>query len=149
MVTTLGPGTFGRNDALSVCPCCGSRPVASIVRMGAKEAGLRFLHCSLCSAEWHMARIQCTSCESTKGIDYHAIAGGSKAAQSESCEECGTYLNIFYMEHDPQVEATADDLASIALDLLMADTGKLRSGRNLMLIHGDSDGWPDPAACLS
>jgi FdhE protein len=139
MVTTLGAQAFGRNDAPTVCPCCGSRPVASVVRMGAQEAGLRFLHCSLCAAEWHMARIQCTSCESTKGIEYHMVRDGAKSAQAETCEECATYLKVFYMEHDPQVDATADDLASVALDLLVADTGKLRSGQNLMLIHGEEE----------
>ena len=139
MVATLGPKVFGRNDAPTVCPCCGSRPVASIVRMGAAETGLRFLHCSLCSAEWQMSRIQCTSCESTKGIEYQMVKDGAKAAQAETCEECATYLKIFYMEHDPQVEPVADDLASVTLDLLVADTEKLRSGQNLMLIHGDPE----------
>jgi FdhE protein len=139
MVTTLGAQAFGRNDAPTVCPCCGSRPVASIVRMGAAEAGLRYLHCSLCSAEWHMARIQCTSCEAKQGIEYHVIQDGPKAWQAETCEECGTYLKIFYQEHEPLVEPAADDLASVALDLLVADTGKLRSGQNLLLIHGDGE----------
>jgi FdhE protein len=139
MVSTLGPQAFGRNDAPTVCPCCGSRPVASIVRMGTQESGLRFLHCSLCAAEWHMARIQCTSCESTKGIEYHVIQDGPKAWQAETCGECGTYLKIFHMEHDAQVEPCADDLASLALDLLVADTGKLRSGQNLMLFHGEEE----------
>jgi len=137
MVDVLGAAAFGRIDVATICPACGSRPVASIVRVGGAENGLRFLHCSVCSTEWQMARIQCSSCESTKGIHYHFVEGGSKAAQAEACDECGTYLKIFYMEHGPQVEPTADDLASIALDLLMSDTGKLRSGQNLMLIHGD------------
>jgi len=137
MATTLGPQAFGRTDAPTVCPCCGSRPVASIVRLGARDNGLRFLHCSLCSAEWQMARIQCTSCESTKGIFYHGIEGGSRAAKAESCDECGTYLKIFYQEYEPQSEPTADDLASLAIDLLMSDTGKLRSGQNLMLVQGE------------
>jgi FdhE protein len=137
MATTLGPEAFGRTDAPTVCPCCGSRPVASIVRMGATENGLRFLQCSLCGTEWQLARIQCSSCESTKGIFYHGIEGGSKAAKAESCEECGTYLKIFYQEHEPDAEPTADDLASLAVDLLMSDTGKLRSAQNLMLIQGE------------
>lgn len=139
LVTTLGAQDFGRIDAPTVCPCCGSRPVASVVRMGAQEAGLRYLHCSLCGTEWHFARIQCASCEATKGIEYHFIKDGTKAWQAETCAECGTYLKIFHQEHEPLVEPTADDLASVALDLLVADTGKLRSGQNLMLIHGDEE----------
>ena len=99
---------------------------------------MRFLHCSLCATEWHMVRIKCTQLRSRpKASATTSIDGGSQAVQAETCDECGTYLKILYMEHDPQVEPTADDLASIALDLLMAETGKLRSGQNLMLIHGD------------
>ena len=138
MANALGQDAYGRTEAPNVCPCCGSRPVASVVRISAQAGGNRYLHCSVCSAEWHMVRIMCTSCESTKTIEYHGIEGGSKAVQAESCEECGTYLKIFYMERDPQVEPTADDLASTALDLLMDDTGKLRSGQNLMLIQGEA-----------
>jgi FdhE protein len=139
LVTVLGQDVFGRIDAPTVCPCCGSRPVASIVRMGAQEAGLRYLHCSLCSAEWNFARIQCTSCEAQKSVEYQLIKDGPKAWQAETCGECGTYLKIFHMEHEPLVEPTADDLASVALDLLVADAGLLRSGQNLMLIHGEEE----------
>jgi FdhE protein len=139
LVTALGAGAFAPIDAPSVCPACGSRPVASVTRSGGPENGQRFLHCSLCSTEWHMVRIRCSSCESTKGIEYLVVEGGAEAVKAETCDECGTYLKILYMEHDPQVEPTADDLASITLDLLIADTGKLRSGQNLMLIHGDSE----------
>ncbi|HTQ74064.1 MAG TPA: formate dehydrogenase accessory protein FdhE [Burkholderiales bacterium] len=139
LVTTLGRGHFGRIDPATVCPACGSRPVASIARIGGQESGYRYLHCSLCATEWHMVRIKCTTCESTKGIQYHGIEGGTKAVLAESCDECNTYLKILYMDRDAQVEPIADDLASTALDLLMADTGKLRSGQNLMLIHGDAE----------
>jgi FdhE protein len=137
MALVLGRDSFGQIDTPSVCPVCASRPVTSIVRIGGQEGGYRYLHCGLCAAEWHMVRIKCTHCESTKGIFYHGIESGSKAVQAESCDECNTYLKILYMERDHQVEPTADDLASIALDLLMAETGKLRSGHNLMLIQGD------------
>jgi FdhE protein len=139
LVTALGADAFAPIDAPTVCPACGSRPVASITRSGGQENGQRFLHCSLCSVEWHMVRIKCTSCEATQGINYFAIEGKSQAVKAETCDECGTYLKILSMESDPLVEPTADDLASVALDLLVADTGKLRSGQNLMLIHGEPD----------
>ena len=139
MATTLGRESFGRIDAPGVCPVCGSRPVASIARIGAQENGHRYLHCSVCSAEWHMVRIKCSNCETTKGIHYWGIEGGSKAIQAESCDECDTYLKILYMERDNQVEPTADDVASVQLDLLVAEKSKLRSGVNFMLIHGEED----------
>lgn len=137
LLTTLGKDCYGSIGVPNVCPCCGSRPTASVVRIGAREAGYRFLHCSLCAAEWHMVRVKCSNCETTKGIHYLGIEGGSPAIKAECCDECGHYLKIFYQDKDPQVEPVADDLASMALDLLVAETGKAASGVNLLLIHGD------------
>jgi FdhE protein len=140
LAIALGEQAFPRAEVATLCPCCGSRPTSSVARIGAKEAGYRFLHCALCNAEWHMVRIKCTQCESTKGISYLAVDDGApdkKAVKAEVCEECGTYLKICYMDRDPRVEPVADDLASLSLDLLVADTGKSPSGVNFMLIHGD------------
>jgi FdhE protein len=141
IITTLGHASFVPIDVPNLCPCCGSRPVASIVRIGGKDAGFRYLHCSLCAAEWHMVRIKCTQCESTKGIHYQSIEnsqpGDQHAVKAECCDECGSYLKIMYMERDHLVDPVADDLATISLDLLIAETGKMSTGVNLMLIHGD------------
>jgi FdhE protein len=142
---------FGRTDDATLCPCCGSRPTASISRIGADAAGYRYLHCSLCSAQWHMVRIKCTHCESTKGIHYQSLqpvaggaSGGAKdAVQAETCDECGHYLKIVHMERDAHVEPVADDLASVTLDLLVSEGGFQRHGVNLMLLFGDPDA-PDP-----
>jgi FdhE protein len=138
-VTALGISALALLDVPTVCPACGTRPVASIARSGGPSGGHRYLHCALCATEWHMVRIKCSDCESTSGINYYAIDGGTPAVKAESCDACAGYLKIFYMEKDAQVEPTADDLASTALDLLMAEAGKLRSGPNLMLFAGDSE----------
>jgi FdhE protein len=140
LVISLGKDSFDRIEPATLCPACGSRPLASVVRIGGNEDGYRYLHCSLCATEWHMVRIKCSNCESTKGIRYHGIEGATKAVLAESCAECGTYLKILYQNRDPQLEATADDVATTALDLLVADGGSLRSGPNLMLISGDAGG---------
>jgi FdhE protein len=141
MAIAIGERAVPRIDVATVCPCCGARPTASVARIGAHEAGYRFLHCALCNTEWHMVRIKCSNCESTKGIGYLAVDDGSpvekKAVKAETCDECGTYLKLCSMERDAQIEPVADDLASLALDLLVADTGKFPSGVNYMLIHGD------------
>ena len=151
---------FGRIDDQTLCPCCGSKPTASITRIGAQEAGYRYLACSLCSAQWHMVRIKCSNCLSTKGIAYQslralgsedtsergdAVEGATaraRAVEVESCAECRHYLKIVHMERDPEVEPIADDLASITLDLLASDAGETRHGVNLMLVFGD----PEPEA---
>ncbi len=134
MVTTLGAQAFGANGISNLCPACASPPVSSIVRIGGAENALRYLSCSVCNTEWHMVRVKCCNCESTKGISYYMIAGSSGAVKAETCEECGTYLKIMIMDKDPQVDPSADDLATLALDLMMGESGKLRSGPNLLLI---------------
>jgi FdhE protein len=138
MATSLGLEAFGRLEAPYLCPVCGAAPVASVVRLGGAHDGLRYLHCSLCSAEWHAVRIKCVFCESTKGISYYGIEGGNGAIKAERCEGCESYLKILYMEKDLNVDAVADDVASIALDILMADSGVVRNGVNFFLLGGDA-----------
>jgi FdhE protein len=136
LVTTLGAGAFGRLDTPHLCPVCGSAPMASVVRIGAADHGLRYLTCSLCNAQWHAVRIKCVFCDTTKGIAYYGIEGGSAAVKAESCDACQGYLKILYMEKDPNVDALADDVASVALDVLMAESGITRNGVNFFLLGG-------------
>ena len=136
LVTTLGAGAFGRLDTPHLCPACGSAPMASVVRIGAADHGLRYLTCSLCNTQWHAVRIKCVFCDTTKGIAYYGIEGGSAAVKAESCDACQGYLKILYMEKDPNVDALADDVASVALDVLMAESGITRNGVNFFLLGG-------------
>jgi FdhE protein len=138
MATSLGTAAFGRLDTPHLCPVCGSPPAASVVRIGAAEHGLRYLNCSLCGAEWHAVRIKCVFCDTTKGISYYGIEGGSVAIKAERCDACESYLKILYMEKDPNVDVVADDVASVALDVLMAEAGVVRGGVNFFLIGGDA-----------
>ncbi len=152
-----GDRAFGRIGDETLCPCCGSRPVASLTRSAGESLGQRYLVCSLCSLQWHMVRIRCPHCLSSKSLAYQSLqpadsddAQGAVAAavQAETCDECGHYLKIVHSDRDPQVEAGADDLATLALDLLVSDTDKRRHGVNLMLLFGDpgpDDPPPDPA----
>ena len=132
LVTTLGAGAFGRLDIPHLCPACGSAPMVSVVRSGSDQ-GLRYLTCPLCNTQWHAVRIKCVFCDTTKGIAYYGIEGGSAAVKAESCDTCHGYLKILYMEKDPNVEALADDVASMALDVLMAESGITRRGTNFFL----------------
>jgi FdhE protein len=126
-VPAQGPATSERG-----CPNCGSAPVAGLV-LG---DGLRYLACSLCAAEWHLTRVVCANCRSTEGISYFAIEGDPGAAKAEACEQCRTYLKLFYLEKTPQTEPFADDVATLSLDLLMSEKGYSRSGVNLFLLPG-------------
>lgn len=155
---------FGRLDDETVCPCCGSQPTASITRTSGESLGQRYLHCSLCNLQWHMVRIKCTHCLSTKGLAYEALdaaggaattadeaasGSGARAAlatvQAETCDACGHYLKIMHTDRDASVDPVADDLASLTLDLLVSDTGKTRHGVNFMLLFGEPGPPPDTA----
>ncbi len=122
-----------------VCPVCGTLPVASIVRVDQGSQGYRYLHCPLCASEWHLVRVTCTQCQATKGVAYHSIEGGSEAIRAESCDACKSYRKILYQEKDMGGEPVADDLASLALDLLMSEAGYHRASGNPLL-------WQRPGA---
>jgi FdhE protein len=167
-----GGQPFGRIDDETACPCCGSRPVASVTRSGGESLGQRYLHCGLCGTEWHMVRIKCSHCLSTKSLafqsldlrgdedaseaDGEATRADSRAAtapvQAETCDDCGHYLKIVHTDRDPMVEPVADDLATVTLDLLVGDAGLHRHGRNPLLFFADPDPGrsaaapPDPGA---
>lgn len=147
---------FGRLDDPGLCPGCGSRPVASVTRTAGGALGQRYLHCSLCGLEWHMARAKCSHCGDSKAIAYQSLEvpgaddAGARAAQAtiqaETCESCGHYLKIMHAERDPMVDAVADDLASLTLDLLVAEGGQQRHGTNLMLLFGEPEPPPPGAS---
>jgi FdhE protein len=133
-------------DAHGVCPLCGSLPVASIVYAHAQFQGYRYLHCVLCETEWHMVRVQCTRCGATgKDIAYHSLEGISPrddagelltpGVRAETCEHCRGYRKILYEEKDPGVELVADDLDTLALDLLLSEKGYQRANCNPLLWH--------------
>jgi FdhE protein len=115
------------------CPLCGATPVASFVGASGERQGLRFLACSLCAAEWRHARIKCTACGSTEGIAYHAIEGHPGPAKAEACAQCRAYAKIVYAERDAGAEPLADDIGSLALDVLMSDRGWRRAYPNPFL----------------
>jgi FdhE protein len=138
-------------DVPTVCPVCATRPVASIVRVGGERNNLRYLACALCNTEWNVARIKCSACEEDKGVHYLALsaaadegdpatntAGLEASLKAEACDECKSYLKIFYQDKDAYVDVQADDLASLALDVLVDERGFGRSGPNLLFHPGSA-----------
>jgi FdhE protein len=133
----------------TLCPVCGTHPVASVIRLGGQAQGYRYLQCSCCASEWHMVRVKCSCCEGTSKVAYHSIEpedaapaaaepvnkanDPSKVARAETCDDCHTYRKIFNQEHDYNVEPLADDLASLALDLLVGEAGYSRASGNPLL----------------
>ena len=111
------------------------------------QQGLRYLVCSLCATQWHMVRVKCSHCESTAGIGYLTLSNdpdseaGKAAAtrevvKAEVCDECSSYLKLVSLESDAQADPVADDLATLALDLLTDERGYMRVGPNLFIHPG-------------
>jgi len=138
MASALGEDAIGRPEQGGICPVCGAYPSTGIIRFGGFEQGLRYLHCSLCASQWHMVRITCSNCESTCGINHTTLDGSDGAVKVESCDNCNVYLKLLYLEKDSRMDATADDLATLALDMLMEHEGTVRGGPNLFFHPGKS-----------
>ncbi len=121
----------GKSDCMgNACPVCGSPPVAGLVQSGRQ---LRYLACSLCAAQWYHPRLACTACDATADLSYFRIEGTAAGVRAEACHRCRSYLKLFYLEIDPGAEPGADDLATIALDFLMAEKGYCRNGVDLFI----------------
>ncbi len=135
----LGVAEITALDVPGVCPCCGFLPVASVVRSGGEVGNLRYLHCALCNTEWNLVRVKCTACDATEGVSYRHLEAegikGADAVRAETCDSCKSYLKIVYQEKGA-VDPVADDLATLALDILVDEAGYARSGPNLLLVPG-------------
>jgi len=116
------------------CPACGAPPVVGVVLGDDK---LRYLVCGLCATQWHHTRVQCVLCRSAARLSYFTIDGDEGPAKAEACEDCHAYLKLLYVEKAPRLEPVADDVASLALDLLMAEKGYQRLGPNPLLVMGE------------
>lgn len=127
--------------SLAQCPACGSPAMAGVVRNRGKHNGLRYLACSLCACEWHVVRVKCVYCESSKDLRYSNLeddrhAPGKAPLRAECCPGCQSYLKQCYLENDAAAEPLADDLASLALDMRLDEEGFHRLAPNLLLAPG-------------
>lgn len=130
-----------RLDVGSVCPCCGSLPVSSTIEPE-PHAGTRYLHCSLCNTAWNMVRVNCSSCGNTDQVSYRLLEDEEgktvELVRSETCDHCHSYLKQVRRDKNAFADPVADDLATLALDILTDEAGYLRSGPNLFFIPGRS-----------
>lgn len=117
-----------------LCPLCGSHPTAAVIKTDGASQGLRYLHCALCGSEWHVVRSECSQCGNAKGISYYSIKGTTEAVRAEACQSCRSYLKVVLPEKDAQVDPVADDIATLALDLLMDEKDLAKSGINYLML---------------
>ncbi len=118
----------------NLCPCCGSSPVAGVVTGAGAAPGTRYLHCSLCATAWNHVRAVCITCGEAKSLRLEGIEGDSGAVKAETCSECHSYAKMLYQAKDMQLDPVADDLASLGLDLLVAEAGWARHAPNPLLL---------------
>ncbi len=132
-------GSLQALDTPGICPCCGFAPVSSVVKSAGEVTNLRYLHCALCNTEWNMVRVKCAVCDATASVSYQMLedadAQRHEAVRAETCDSCHSYLKIIYQEKGG-VDPVADDLATLALDILMDEEGYARAGPNLLLVPG-------------
>lgn len=116
------------------CPSCGGAPVASAIVGWQGAHGARFCTCSLCATQWHVVRVKCVLCDSTKGIAYQELDGGNTNVKAETCESCHGYVKILHQHKDETLEPVADDVASLGLDILLRESGYKRGAINPFLL---------------
>lgn len=120
------------------CPVCASAAGGSIVLAGEGRGGLRYQQCCLCSSRWNVVRAHCTLCEEGSTVNYLSLEGENPAIGAETCEHCHGYAKIFFQDKDRHVDPVADDLATLALDVLVGEEGFGRGAPNLFLCEGDA-----------
>jgi FdhE protein len=123
----------------ALCPCCGSPSVSGLITASGITPGTRYLYCSLCSTAWNHVRAVCITCGGTRELFLQGIEGDAGVVKAETCGECHTYAKRLYQVHDMQVDPYADDLASLGLDILVAEAGFARHAQNPLLLVGDSE----------
>ena len=98
-----------------ICPSCGGRPATSSITGAMGIENLRYATCS------------------TKGISYRSVETVDATVKAEICTACNHWVKILNEAKNPTLDAVADDVGSLGLDVLMKETGILRGGVNIYL----------------
>ncbi len=117
-----------------LCPSCGSTPVAGLITASGQTPGARYLYCSLCSTAWNYVRALCVVCGESRSTATREIEGAGGAVKAETCNECRAYAKMLYQKVDMELDPFADDLASLALDLMVSEAGWARHAPNPLLL---------------
>lgn len=125
----------------TLCPCCGAAAVGSLIQIGMARSRVRYLQCGLCASEWYAERARCAQCGDSRKLDYCGLEDeqGERVlpVQAETCDHCHSYLKRVNREWEADADPLADDLASLALDMLIADRDLARRGFNPLLVLGE------------
>ena len=108
-----------------LCPVCGSAPSVGKVGGTAAKGRHRTLWCPQCGTEWAFERVRCARCGTTNqgSIHFHNIEG-DEAHRISSCDECGGYLRVVYVEEEKVLAPFSfevEDVLMARLDAIAAD----------------------------
>ena len=102
LAATLDVALVEHCDIVGICPVCASRPAASVFRIGGEQANLRYLVCSLCDRMERGTHCLYFMRHRQRRQVFRVQAEGASeadaAARAETCDECKSYLKIFYQE---------------------------------------------------
>jgi FdhE protein len=119
------------NVRLPVCPFCGSRPLAGVLRPEG-EGAKRSLVCSFCFTEWDYLRIACPACEESRDEKMCVYTAAKfELVRVEACETCKTYIKTIDLTKNGLAIPEVDELAAIPLTLWADDQGYMKISRNI------------------
>ncbi len=136
MAASLSASSLHLLPQRGLCPCCGSTPNAGLITASGNTPGARYLHCSLCSTAWNHVRAVCITCNNSRPLALEGIEGDDGTVKAETCNECHTYAKMIYQKQDMKADPFADDLATLGLDVLLAEAGWSRHAPNPLLLIG-------------
>jgi formate dehydrogenase maturation protein FdhE len=107
----------------SVCPFCGSKPLAGVLRPEG-DGAKRSLVCSFCHTEWDYLRIACPACEERdeKKLSVYSTPAFD-CVRVEACEICKTYIKTVDLTKNGLAVPEVDELAAIPLTLWAEEHG--------------------------
>jgi FdhE protein len=125
-------GTPDLQSTAFVCPFCGAKPVAGILR-GEGDGAKRSLICSLCATEWPFRRVVCPNCgeEDKEKLPVY-IAEQTDYVRLDACDSCGGYLKSVDLTRNGHAVPLVDELATVALSIWADEHGYSKVEPNLL-----------------
>ena len=76
------------------------------------------------------------TCGDARTLSLKGIEGDPGLVKAETCDACGSYAKMLYQSKDMRADPYADDLATLALDIMVAEAGWARHAPNPLLLAG-------------
>jgi FdhE protein len=120
------------NDGLALCPFCGGKPLAGVLRPEG-DGAKRFLVCGLCATEWAFRRILCPGC-GEEAVDKLSVYTANDFAyvRVEGCDVCQRYIKTVDLTKNGLAVPIVDELATIPLNLWAHEHGYVKLRTNLL-----------------